>query len=406
MGICSSFLYSGNKMDKSIKELINYLFQKENPIFISLLFVLFIFSLIIFFFKYLVFPFISKFKKEKELIELKNAKLMSLFAELDPDPLIRIDLTGKIIISNLSAKKVLNDNNLDGKNIVTIFPTIEKQFSQINFDAPIKFIEKINNKYFLILIRSDKELQISQLYFRDITERIENEKKIEDYQKQLKKLSEELQNKIEDERNQISKTLHDSIGQNLSLLRIKIKNFQEKYCELNNKSELNEISNSLEETINELKQISYGLKPRNLESMGLKVALIQLINEISHNSGIEGEFNFPNDEIRFDEKLEINIYRIVQESLNNIVKYSNASKFGVELLFFNNKLRLIISDNGKGFKTETILKRSGINGGMGLLNIKERVESFRGNLKIESSNNNGTIIIIEIPIKILQNELN
>jgi len=384
---------------ESLDKLLNYFFHIENPVLAAVLFVAFVLSFIVIVFKYLVFPLANKFEKEKELIELRSAKLMSLFAQLDPDPLIRINNAGTILVSNYALKDIFNDENFLGRNINEFLPDLNLPLGDNFTSTTMKFVKKINDKYFLILYRSNAELNIAHLYFRDITEQKEAEEKLYSYQKQLKKFSEELQNKIEEERNQISKTLHDSIGQSLSLLRIKLNSCKEDAVEPKQKKEYEEFISTIEEIITELKSISHSLKPRTLESMGLKMAITHLINDISEGTGIIGELNFADEDLRYDEKLEINLFRIVQESLNNILKYAQATKFGVQLINSKNSIRLIISDNGKGFNPEEVLKNSGLNGGMGLLNIKERVESFGGNLKIDSNENDGTILIIEIPIK-------
>lgn len=386
-------------MIESLNKLLNYFFHIENPVLAAVLFVAFVLSFIVIVFKYLVFPLANKFEKEKELIELRSAKLMSLFAQLDPDPLIRINNAGSILVSNYALKDIFNDENFLGRNINEFLPDLNLPLGDNFTSTTMKFVKKINDKYFLILYRSNAELNIGHLYFRDITEQKEAEEKLFSYQKQLKKFSEELQNKIEEERNQISKTLHDSIGQSLSLLRIKLNSCKEDAVEPKQKKEYEEFISTIEEIITELKSISHSLKPRALESMGLKMAITHLINDISEGTGIIGELNFADEDLRYDEKLEINLFRIVQESLNNILKYAQATKFGVQLINSKNSIRLIISDNGKGFNPEEVLKNSGLNGGMGLLNIKERVESFGGNLKIDSNEKDGTILIIEIPIK-------
>jgi signal transduction histidine kinase len=384
---------------ESLNKLLNYFFHIENPVLAAVLFVAFVLSFIVIVFKYLVFPLANKFEKEKELIELRSAKLMSLFAQLDPDPLIRINNAGTILVSNYALKDIFNDENFLGRNINEFLPDLNLPLGDNFTSTTMKFVKKINDKYFLILYRSNAELNIGHLYFRDITEQKEAEEKLYSYQKQLKKFSEELQNKIEEERNQISRTLHDSIGQSLSLLRIKLNSCKEDAVEPKQKKEYEEFISTIEEIITELKSISHSLKPRALESMGLKMAITHLINDISEGTGIIGELNFADEDVRYDEKLEINLFRIVQESLNNILKYAQATKFGVQLINSKNSIRLIISDNGKGFNPEEVLKNSGLNGGMGLLNIKERVESFGGNLKIDSNENDGTILFIEIPIK-------
>lgn len=386
-------------MIESLDRLLKYFFQVENPVLASVLFVIFILSFIVIVFKYLVFPLVSKFEKEKELIELRAAKLMSLFAELDPDPLVRIDNFGKILISNLATTEIFNNQNFIGRNIKEFFPDLDLPLVDKFHSTTMRFVKKINDKYFLILYRSSSELNIAHLYFRDITEQKEVEEKLFSYQKQLKKLSEEQQNRIEEERNQISKTLHDGIGQSLSLLRIKLIGCKNSSLEPKQKDEFDELIFSIEEIITELKSISYSLKPRALESMGLKMAITHLINDITESSGIMGELNFSDEDLRYDEKLEINLFRIIQESLNNIIKYSKATKFGIHFINTKKSVRLIIADNGIGFDPDEVMNNAGLNEKMGMLNIKERVESFGGNIKIESHINNGTNLIIEIPIK-------
>jgi signal transduction histidine kinase len=217
-------------------------------------------------------------------------------------------------------------------------------------------------------------------------------------QNKLRELSDHLQDLIEQERESIARGLHDGIGQSLSMLRMKILKMNELDINPEQMENRRGIVETLEDTIRELKNISYNLKPRMLEEMGLGFAIKFLVDKIVTEAGIAGEVNVIGEEIRLEGKLEIYLYRIVQEAITNTIKYSNATNFSIQLMITHKFLRMIISDNGNGFDLEEVNSRNRRAQGMGLINIRERVESYHGHLKIDSSAENGTMIVIEIPL--------
>lgn len=383
----------------SIDELIKTLYSPANPIYISLLIIVILFGIIYFLYKYLINPTVSKLQKEKENIELKSAKLMALFAQLDPDPLIRIDSNGMIIETNNAAQKVSPLLDLKGKKINDILPFI-------NFTPGVTIKEKqnkvytyeVNQRFYSVLFRSEPSLDIAQIYFHDITDLKSYEKKLVESQLKLRKLSDHLQESIEQERQSIARGLHDGIGQSLSMLRMKILKMDDTEIDLTRRESYRSIVDTLEDAIKELKNISYNLKPKMLEDMGLGFALKYLVDKISDETGLVGEINAIGAEIRLESKLEICLYRIVQEAVTNIMKYSNATHFSIQLVIMDNYIRMIISDNGKGFDPEEVDSRKNPLHGMGLANMRKRVESYQGQLKIDSSAGNGTMIVIRIPL--------
>ena len=385
-------------MSSGINQIIRTLSNPQNPIYISILIVLFIWAIVYFVYKYGIDPAYEIFKKEKENLELKSAKLMAQFAELDPDPVIRIDPSGHILETNQAAKNVFMDENIKGKNIIEVLPELNFQARNHIISETKTSTHKIGMRYYSILYRGDKELQIAQLYFRDTTEAKEYEEKLLNYQTRLKTLSESLQDLIEQERRKIARGLHDGIGQNLSFLRIKFLRMKDK-ADNDTSIFIQDSVESIEDIIQELKNISHSLKPRTLEEMGLQIAIKNMIDKVREETEIYGELNMSDEDIRFDEKIEINLYRIVQEALNNLVKYSGASNFSVQLVNSSKLIRLIITDNGIGFEVTEVLSGKLNKKGMGLLNIKERVESLCGILKIDSSPGNGTMLVVEIPVK-------
>ena len=379
------------------QNLIKLLEGRTGSTYFTILFFVLVLLMILSISTYLLTTKNYKYYKREKNLRLNSAKMMALFAELDPDPVIRINANGSIVETNDVTHKVFKTDKLKGRNIKDFLPFIDINVKDLlESDRTKIYTEKINDRYYSILFRYEFRLGIAQIYFRDITEQKVSEDKLIESKTRLRDLSDHLQDLIEEERHRIAQGLHDGIGQSLSLLRMKLMKMTENESVVLKDINHTALMDSLESIITELKDISYRLKPKTLEEMGLGIALKLLVNQISEDSGIKGEANIFGDEIRMDNKVEISLYRIVQEATNNILKYSKATNFSVQLLITSKIIRLIISDNGIGFDTEQILSGKGPIRGMGLINIKERVEHLQGQLKIESSPGNGTMIVAEI----------
>lgn len=377
-------------MKDELHEYLKYFLSPNNPILFSLLFVILITILVYFISKYIIVPMNKKHQDEKHEIELKSSRLMALFAELDPDPIIRIDTEGKIILSNLAAKDLFKINP-DSGNITQILPFLKLSEIKSGIQSDKKFSNtlQVYDNHYTVLFVGNSNLGIGQIYFRDITKR----KVLED---RLKKLGNYLQEQIEDERSRIASELHDSIGQQLLLTKLRIQRIEER-LNLASDNEISDLDKILQDTISELKTIIYNLRPKILDELGLGPAITSLVHLVSEQSGIKGSLDVHTLNGRLGKRLELFTFRLAQETLNNIMKHSGAEEFNIILQENKNNLRLIVSDNGKGFD----LKETGSSGlnGFGLLNMKERVESFGGELKIDSTTGEGTVIMATIPVK-------
>ena len=312
---------------------------------------------------------------------------MALFAELDPDPVIRINPKGEIILLNNAAQLLIGELGLsEEKNIFAIIPVLDFSINEfINQNKLTLLTFKTTSKSYSIHFIGIASLQIAQLYFHDITEK-------EDYENALRNLSAKLLDLIEDERHRIARELHDGIGQNLLLLKMDLMhNYKQFISQHVNESIFQETLDLLHNTISEIKNILYGLKPPILEEIGLSLALASMISKVSEESPIRGNLNVMGLNYRLDKRLELSVYRIIQEAINNIIKHSQADTFFVELANNEYQLKIVISDNGIGISGDNHI-------GFGLLNIKERVNSFNGSYKIDSEINKGTCIKIEIPL--------
>ena len=381
-------------MLRDLKDYVNLIFSLNNP-FIYSVFLIFFFLLVVYiFYKYIFYPAQKKHIEEKKEYELKNARLMALFAELDPAPVIRIDMNAKIIHANDAALELNNNEPIIGKNAAEFFPQLtEHPSGLIKGNKSFQFFFQTGERYYEVWFKGIANLEIAQLYFNDLTERNIFEKELINSKKKLQELSNHLQDKVEEERQRIARELHDSVGQNLLFIKLMLQNPNHKQIHSDNEDNLKIIS-ALEKSITELKRILFDLKPRILEEAGLNAAISTLCTNVSIESGIKGDVDFIGEEERLNNKLEVCIYRVIQEGLSNIVKHSKAKNFNI--LFVNNlnSIRIMISDDGIGF-----LENSNNNSisHFGLMNMRERVENFKGNFKIESTLNKGSLLIAEIP---------
>ena len=202
----------------------------------------------------------------------------------------------------------------------------------------------------------------------------------------------------EDERKRISKDIHDGIGQLLTGLKFQIESINIQDTDKANQK-LNDLKNLVKEIIAEVRRISFYLAPGVLEDYGLSSAVSKFVMEAKKYSKEEIVFNnLTGFNQRLESYKEINLYRIIQEGVNNALKYSQAGTIKISLFHDIKKLTLIIQDNGKGFILEEVLRQEGNSVGNGLYNMQERAMYADGKLEIQSGPGAGTKIYVQIPI--------
>ncbi|PLW91871.1 MAG: hypothetical protein C0592_13575 [Marinilabiliales bacterium] len=268
-----------------------------------------------------------------------------------------------------------------------------------------KLLDKKEESFEATGVKSDKttipvEIQQSNIDFRgqtisacvirDITLRKKMEAELQIEREQ--RLSALLDGQ-ELERKRLSRDLHDGLGQRLIALKLHFENIANK---LPNEAlpQKEKLSNEIDFTIDEVRQISGALNPPVLEEFGLDIALKNLCNGFSKDSGIHVFFDSSGDISEVNYKQKTYLYRIVQEALNNILKHAKASEARIQLLKKTQSILLMIEDNGIGFNPEDSGRP-----GNGLFNMRQRVLLLQGRINIESENGKGTLISIHIPIK-------
>jgi signal transduction histidine kinase len=192
----------------------------------------------------------------------------------------------------------------------------------------------------------------------------------------------------EKERRRITTELHDGVGQLLTAVRMRI--------EMLEGDDLlkQEIKSQINETIAEVRRISYNVMPQALVDFGLEAALRGLCDSMKRYSNLVIDFTYVRE---FDHHLNFDIstalFRIAQEGLNNVVKYAHATSVNLHVIDKEDEIYMALEDNGKGFDS-SIAKKDG----MGLYNIRERAELLSGNVEINSTTGQGTVIEVYIPI--------
>ncbi len=197
----------------------------------------------------------------------------------------------------------------------------------------------------------------------------------------------------ENERKELAKELHDGVGQMLSGLRLGLSTLKVSLDKSNlNTFNISDLLNTLDQTVTEVRGISHRMMPRILQEEGLVPAIQDMLEKSFKFSQVEWVFEHFGLKERYPESMEISLFRICQELINNIIKHSEASKVNVQLIQNQGYLVLFVEDNGRGFLNDSKDK------GIGLLNISTRLKNLHGEFKMEASPESGITATIRIPI--------
>lgn len=205
----------------------------------------------------------------------------------------------------------------------------------------------------------------------------------------MQTLSSRLLSAHEDERSRLARDLHDGMGQNLVAVKF---NLQRVNSGLNNRL-IDGVIEEISTSINDLRDISTGLMPASLKAAGLAKLLKTHAAQFTKSSGISVVVE-ANEPPRLPLTVELNIFRIFQEALNNAAKHSGAANISVSLKEDSTGLVMQIHDDGSGFDVKTMQAK---NQGLGLSIMQERARIIGGTITMQSGSNQGTTIIVEVP---------
>ncbi len=199
------------------------------------------------------------------------------------------------------------------------------------------------------------------------------------------KFSQKLLVSQEKERIRISKDLHDGLGQQLLLIKNKLI-----------KSEDNGVKVMVENAIDEIRTISRDLHPFQLQELGITKAIIYALENIDENTNLFISSEIDNIDNLFSPEQEVNVYRIVQESLTNVIKHANAEAIKVSVMKLSKLIVITVKDNGIGFEFSEQYRNMH---SLGLKTLSERTKFLDGQMRVQSIKNNGSMLEFQIPIK-------
>jgi signal transduction histidine kinase len=242
-----------------------------------------------------------------------------------------------------------------------------------------------------------EKIKINEALRKEIVEKTEAERKLRESEKSLRQLSLRLLQTQDDERRRIGRDLHDSVGQYLVGLKMKVDSLKSsrERGQRDDDSELTECSQLIEEAIKEVRTISYLLYPPMLEELGLKSAIPWYVEGFTKRSGIKTTFEVSPEFDRIPGDLELALFRVLQESLTNVHRHSGSPTAAVRLLTENRRVLLqIIDEGGRENRAAQDWMRAL---GVGLRGMNERVRQLGGTLEL-SSTQGGTTVTAAIPI--------
>ena len=296
-----------------------------------------------------------------------------------------------------SQVQILRDSLLNDQIIAHTINT-EKRFELDKKNTKLQLQEeKINRKNLLnwLLIGSLASLiLVSVLGYRNYNHRKKlQQQRITELETEKQLLAtQSLLKGQEEERTRIAKDLHDGLGGLLSGVKLQLGAMKGNLILTEeNGNAFNRALNKLDESISEMRRVAHNMMPETLLKFGLEQALTDYKNGLTQGQNLTIDCEFFGLAERLNSSVEIVVYRIVQELINNAVKHSEASKILVQLMRHEDQLNITVEDNGKGFN----LDKMKIGNSAGLQNIQSRVNYLNGKMDIQSQPGNGTSIYIE-----------
>ena len=353
--------------------------------------------------------------------------------ETASDAIISVDRVGRIAFWNDGAERMFgySDNEIVGKSVTVIMPErfrkahqnrimegSKREKTRLLLEKPLELygLKKNGQEFPLELTLAGWKTKEGDFFtgiIRDISERKlaeealkkahhELENRVEERTEALRRISFKLLGAQEEERRRIALELHDSIGQSLSAIKYRVEtSVQEIGEEKASKSAefLKPIIPIVQKSIEEVRRIQKNLRPSTLDDLGLLATVSWFCREFETiYSGIRVEKQIHLEDKDVPGPLKIIIFRVLQESFNNIAKHSRADLVNLSLRRSKGKIELSITDNGVGFDEGHVLSEKPSEGGLGLASMKERAELSGGAFSIQPKKGSGTTVRASWPI--------
>jgi len=350
----------------------------------------------------------KELENKVELLRASEARYRGLFNSTSDAIFVR-DLKGNIIEVNQAAL-ILTGYTLDeitGMNISdfltpgSLQTDMEKQQALLKGESTIQHYEseltdkdgtrKIIESMARLLTEKGRAAGI-QYVTRDVTEQKRISAGQQFYISAITKAQEE-------ERRRIACELHDDTAQSLATLSLDIEEISRMEHHLTDSTirHLEQIQKKIGDINESIRRFSHQLRPGILEQVGLVLALESLIDEMNEENKVSMRLETIGFQRRLPAETEVMLFRIIQEALRNSQAHSGATKAVVRIEYIPNKVKVKVSDNGKGFKLPEVLDEFAGQGKLGLIGMRERVRLLGGDLSLVSKAGKGTDVLVETP---------
>jgi PAS domain S-box-containing protein len=355
--------------------------------------------------------------RQVENILRENGEKYKELAELLPQTLFEIDLTGNLSFSNPNSPQSFGyaQGVFDkGLNAMELFVPEDRDRFSANKKRTLRGNNTGGSEYTMLrkdgstfpvviysnpMSRDGKSVGLKGIII-DISEVKKKDMMLRESERKLRLLSSHLLTVQERERRRISMELHDEVGQSLTVLKLQIRSIKNK---LNNsqtdlKEDCVEVLKYVDKTIENVRRFSRDFGSSILEDMGLCAALRWLAEDFEKHSNINISFDIEKIDNLFPRESQIIIYRIFQEAITNIDKHAHADHLSIVIMKKKNNVSFQIVDDGKGFEKKQIDTRGSDVIGLGLTAMDERAKMLGGTLRIFSRKQRGTRITLNVPI--------
>lgn len=260
--------------------------------------------------------------------------------------------------------------------------------------SPVKELKWVNLR--ATPYKADSLITVWQGFMVNITQNVLAKIEIDESRQRLRELSSHIESIKEEERMRIAREIHDEIGVLLTALKMDLswmtKHFPEGSRELHEKSR--DMSNLLDTASSAANDLVHSLRPAFLDCFGIVAAIEIEAKEFTKRTSVPCNFTTSSDSIEFSNEQSITLFRVFQETLNNIMKHANASQVTVEIRNSDGRIFLIVTDNGVGFDDTSRNKSRSF----GLRGIQERIGHIGGTTKISSQLGKGTQVAVSFPL--------
>lgn len=268
------------------------------------------------------------------------------------------------------------DRSLFDEGVSNAIENYEEYLNEHRFNIGLKGEHTL--KYFKVVLRPDyKDTNSTRFYGTIVDVTAERESQIQ------------LNNRQERDRKEIARELHDNLGQKMSGISMYVSKISD---DLPDNKDLKKVKGLVHEAIDDLSYLINSISVKQIEEHSLDYAIEKIIGYMPEKMNVDKIFKIKEEKLSSFTKEQL--FRVIQEALNNIVKYSKATDVEVSLIQDGGIVNLAINDNGVGFDIEKTL-----NGGNGLYNITHRIRQCNGLVKIDSQKGKGTWIVAKVPVK-------